>query len=287
MLDFLPRIRTDRRLQGAKLIACDLDGTLLGGDERVAASTASLIGRVLSSGIGFVIITARHHRAVTPYVGMLADDQPIVSLDGAMTVMPGVETPSSTIAFDQRLAHEVVDMIGRTDGVEWCAVTPRGLHESMAEMPLPSRYGHWRDDALAGPLMEGDEVLEIIAAGNFFAVNEVFNTVERGGRRSALKLRIYESRSSADTWFLEVRSARATKVRALENLISALNVSMRSVIGIGDHHNDVDFCRRAGYSVAVRNAVDELKDRADFVTRGDCLEHGIDEFLDHLLRTTA
>src|SRR5437867_4081452 len=83
----------ERRLKKAKLIACDLDGTLLNQDEMVGVRTAILMKRIIELGIPFVLITARHHQAVEPYAEELRMTLPIISLDGAITRYPHAPAP--------------------------------------------------------------------------------------------------------------------------------------------------------------------------------------------------
>jgi hydroxymethylpyrimidine pyrophosphatase-like HAD family hydrolase len=123
----------------------------------------------------------------------------------------------------------------------------------------------------------------VIASGSFQAVNSILHYVEEKMRPGELKLRLYESQSQSDHWYLEVRAAAATKYNALVRLIRGYGIALTEVIGIGDHYNDVDFCRKSGYVVAPRNAVKEMKEIADFITARDCTEQGIDEFLTYFL----
>lgn len=95
---------------------------------------------------------------------------------------------------------------------------------------------------------------------------------------------MYESHSQGDLWYLEIRSFNATKERALESLTRTMGIGMGEVVGIGDHYNDVDFCRSVGYVVAMENAVSQLKEIADFITLRDSNNEGINEFLEHFLK---
>ncbi|MCD6487605.1 MAG: phosphoglycolate phosphatase [Desulfurococcales archaeon] len=56
-----------------------------------------------------------------------------------------------------------------------------------------------------------------------------------------------------------------SKGRALDFIIEKLGISREEVLAIGDSHMDIDFLRKAGISVAVSNADEELKDIADIV----------------------
>jgi hypothetical protein len=72
------------------------------------------------------------------------------------------------------------------------------------------------------------------------------------------------------------------KRAGLRATLRELGLSPRHVVGVGDAENDVDFLRLCGCSVAVANALPLVKERVDFVTRGD---HGagVVELIDRLV----
>jgi HAD superfamily hydrolase (TIGR01484 family) len=72
------------------------------------------------------------------------------------------------------------------------------------------------------------------------------------------------------------------KRAGLQATLSELGLSPRHVVGVGDAENDVDFLGLCGCSVAVANALPLVKERVDFVTRGD---HGagVVELIDRLV----
>ena len=285
LLDRMPG-GTSRRLRRARLIACDLDGTLLNRDDIISPTTTAMIRTVIDLGIPFVIITARHHQAVEPYADELRIDQPIITLDGAVITDPDPSRPRRTITFDQDFALDILEEIHQTEGVEFCAVTPDCFYTSGINTFLPSRYEHWNVERAAVDSISEIKgpILEVIGIGDFYTTNSVFTYVESRMKRGELKVRLYESHSRGDNWFLEIRSPRATKLHALEDLLAPLKISIKDVIGIGDNRNDLDFCEKAGYVVAVKNAVKELKQLADFITARECTEEGINEFFEIYLR---
>ncbi len=272
------------RLRKARMIASDMDGTLLNREERVAPTTAQLIHEITGIDIPFVVITRRHYLAAKTHLEGLAPDSPIISLDGAMISFAG-ERPHKLISFDHDFALDILDEIGQNPGVEYCAITPDCHIVSAMDIVIPSHYEHSNIHRyLIEDIHEIDRnIVEIVASGDFYSVNTVYNYIETKMRKGELKLSLYESRSKKDHWFLEVTSASATKHNALEHLVSDLGYTMKEVIGIGDHVNDIEFCRNAGYSVAMQNAVSELKKNADFVTTKDFTLSGIDEFLEYFL----
>ncbi len=275
----------DEILRQVELIACDLDGTLLNRDDMIAPSTAEMIKLIEKCGVRFIVITRRHHGAVEPYSELIRMSAPIISLDGALIRMPGEEMPLHKVLFDQEFALDIIDEARAIDGVVYCAITPDIFYISEPDIDLPSYHTHWNIETKVTEDFASltGEILEVVLTGNYYGVNAVLTYVQSKMRPDELKLRLYESYSNPDLWFLEVRSAMATKESALERLTKELDISMEHVVGIGDHYNDLEFCRRAAYVVAIRNAVSELKEIADFVTARECFDEGINEFLSYFL----
>jgi Cof subfamily protein (haloacid dehalogenase superfamily) len=276
------------RLRRARLIACDLDGTLLNRYEMIAPETAAMIKAIESLGIPFVLITRRHHRAVEPFGDVLRMAEPVISLDGALIRNIHAEEPIDMVPLDQEFALDIADEIEATSDVECSMVTPDAFLTLKGGVHLPSHHQHWNIQTVTLPDFDAPArqgiILEVIASGSYHAVNGILHYVEEKMRPGELKLRLYESHSQSDHWYLEVRSAAATKYDALVRLIRRYGIALTEVVGIGDHYNDVDFCRKSGYVVAPKNAVKEMKEIADFITARDCTEQGIDEFLAYFLR---
>jgi Cof subfamily protein (haloacid dehalogenase superfamily) len=274
-------------LRDVRLIACDLDGTLLNRDDMIGPSTAEMIRMIEESGVRFLVITRRHHQSVEPYIDLVGLQSPVISLDGALIRPPHSGKLIHTIPFDQAFAADILDESRLTDGVSWCAVTPDVFYFSHEDVTLPTYHVHWNiETEVAGESLETirEPILEIIVCGGYYGVNGIYSYVQEKMEPGELKLRMYESYSKSDLWYLEVRSAHATKENALAWLVEREGVPMETVVGIGDHYNDVEFCRRAGYVVAMRNAVADLKEIADFVTARECVDDGINEFLAHFLK---
>lgn len=79
-----------------------------------------------------------------------------------------------------------------------------------------------------------------------------------------------------------VLPAGVNKASGMRAALDALGHTFEATVGVGNAENDHDFLDLCGYSVAVANALPQLKERVDFVTRGD---HGagVAELIDMLL----
>lgn len=87
---------------------------------------------------------------------------------------------------------------------------------------------------------------------------------------------------SADN-LLEFTNLEATKGKALAFLADHLNINKKHIIAVGDNHNDLSMIEFAGLGIAVKNAVDEAKEIADYVTTVDNENDAIAEIIEKFI----
>ena len=80
--------------------------------------------------------------------------------------------------------------------------------------------------------------------------------------------------SSSLPWNIEINSSGATKGKALKMLCAALGIDVRDTLAFGDGTNDLDMIQTAGVGVAMGNAVEEVKQAADWVAPRN-VENGV------------
>ena len=86
--------------------------------------------------------------------------------------------------------------------------------------------------------------------------------------------------------FYELNAIGIHKGVGLLSLANYLGISMEETIGVGDNCNDIGLIEDAGLGVAVANAIDEIKDIADVVTKATNNENAIAEVIDtYILKT--
>jgi HAD superfamily hydrolase (TIGR01484 family) len=82
---------------------------------------------------------------------------------------------------------------------------------------------------------------------------------------------------------LHITNKEATKENAIKQLYKLLNLDKKDVVGIGDGHNDTHLFNAVGYKVAMGNAVNELKSKADLVI-GSIENDGLALFIEGLYK---
>ena len=258
-----------------KLIAMDLDDTLLNQDSIITPRSKEAISKAIKKGVIVTFATGRMFRATLPFAQEVGITSPLITYQGSLVkYADGREISHLPLAFD--LAEEAVKLI-RPKGIhmnlyysddlyvfeinKWAehyskmAKVPINILRSLEEKPIsPTKI-----------VLMGDQYELDLVDGKLHAEFGSFVNLTR-----------------AKPHLLEISHPEATKGMALKKLAESLNIERKEVMAFGDELNDLDMLQYAGYSVAVENANKRLKQIADKVAlsnREDGVASTIEEMI--------
>ncbi|HKE97560.1 MAG TPA: HAD family hydrolase [Actinomycetes bacterium] len=264
--------RTGRGRGGYRLVASDLDGTLLGPDGEVSARTRAVLRRLGEAGITVVVVTGRPPRWIR---GLLDDDvvhELVICANGAVVYDPGAGRVVTTDPLPAAVAARLVARLReRAPGVTFAVETGEELRCEL-QHPLHGGGPGGTGDAL--DLVRGP-VCKLIAHapdGRVEALHAL--AVELAGEEAVATVSGFE--------LVEISAAGVTKAFALERLCGELGVAAAEVIAFGDMPNDLPMLAWAGHGVAVGNAHPAVLARADEVAASNA-DDGVAEVLERLL----
>ena len=93
---------------------------------------------------------------------------------------------------------------------------------------------------------------------------------------------IEKSSKSSEEWF-SIANNNVSKGNALIKLSNYLKIPLKNTIAIGNDKNDISMLNSCGYSVAVGNAIDFIKENVDYVTASNN-DDGVADFLEKLIK---
>ncbi len=243
-----------------KLIVSDIDGTLIGTDEKLKEEFYKLKDFVKNNNIPFTLATGRCYNEVKNFINELEVELPIVVNNGAGAVKNGDFIWETTMkASILRKAIECADELGMvivtSDGISDRSyrhndyirnqIEKFGRYE---EVYRPSEE-EWNTVSIQklliiDPLPEGriDSVLEHLEP-----YKEMLNIVK------------YNDRSA------DIMPASANKAQGVINVAKLLNIDVSQIMAVGDARNDMEMLNAVGIGVAVSNADPKLKEVADYV----------------------
>lgn len=243
-----------------RLVATDLDGTLLRDDGSVSDRTRRSIARAQEAGIAVVLVTARPPRTLRPLAWQVGATGLAICCNGALVYDVATDeivghTPLAAAAA-QRL---VVALRAAAPGV--CFAVERGLRFGQepryaALAPIAGDRTPLIDDAVA---LCAEDVTKLIVLHPDVPLQDLLHAARKAAGDEAIV-----THSSAV--FVEVSAAGVTKAAALQGLCAQIGIDAPQVVACGDMPNDLPMLEWAGHSVAVANAHPAVLAAVDEVT---------------------
>lgn len=249
-----------------RLIALDLDGTLLGSDHEVPAANVDAVRDACATGIDVVLASARPPRSMRRHYERLGLATPVVAYNGALIHDP---------ALGRTLYHVPIPLPAARAAVAFLRRVDPGLNLSVELDDVwhidefgPDLQQVVRDYGIDPPHGVGT-VDRILAEGRSPALKILFSAAEMSEAELAaldacLGPEVCAVRTSSR--LVEVVAAGASKARATAWLAETLGVSPAEVLAAGDSFNDIPLLEWAGTGVAMGNAPEAVRRAADVTT---------------------
>ena len=264
-----------------KLLAVDLDDTLLNEKFVISARNRAAIQKADARGIMVTLATGRMFRSALPFARELGIDLPLVTYHGALIKQAGSGNVLQHRAVPLSLALKILEY-SEEQKVHVNLYLDDNLYVQeenensayylriasipiQAVGPLPPFLKQHRVEPTKLTMID-------MQADRLDAVQSELRQLFSPG------LSILQSRPK----FLEITHQEATKGQALRFLAEKQGIARESIVAIGDSYNDVDMLRFAGLGVAVANAPEDVKKAADLVTRANT-DDGVAAFIEEYL----
>lgn len=275
-----------------KLIAIDIDGTLLTPDKRITAAAREAVRAAQEAGIVVTLATARRYLNTGPLADELGLEIPLILCDGALIVQhPQVEV-LHTHTLDARVAQQAVDVLVR-HGIQPVVHHMKGTIEEMWTGPIEYDNQWLKQYFAAFPQHLYRMPTETLCVGHpnplrvvaFSSEESVYGLVpevtELACSWNAIKRGNY---GSAEMAILAPDCNKATGVRALAE---QLEIPMAQVMALGDNNNDIEMLQAVGWGVAMGHANETVKAVAHAVTTNN-MEDGVARAIErYALRRSA
>lgn len=250
-----------------KLIALDMDGTLLKSDKTIHEDSVRDIQAAVDDGFQVVYCTGRALAEMQSYFGVLSMVRYAVCYSGAIVydcmenkciyraeiaqrhIMKIVETAKRYNAMAHFMTEE--DSIVASADIKHMNDFHMGIYQDMF-LKVARQVGNMEEEG---------RLHDTIAKSNIY-----FQSAgDRNKGYEELK-KLPLTFAFAEETGLEMNAQCVTKATGLERLARYLHIPMSQTVGIGDAENDRDMLHTVGFSVAMGNADGDIKRQCDFVT---------------------
>lgn len=244
-----------------KLLALDIDGTLLNSSGEVSESTKQAIKRVQGENVLVTISTGRPVQGVHKYIKLLNLQAPIITYNGAMII----DSKTNEVIYEQNLetldARQVIEL-GNSYDTTMIVWSNNQLHVNRIDDDIRNYQ------AMSGEIPILIEDYEKVYAQGITKIIWVNNPNKLIAFQEELKGLVNESVTfvTSKAHYLEFFNKKVSKAKALEFIGSKFNISKDEMIAIGDGNNDIDMIDYVGMGVAMENATESVKSVSNYIT---------------------
>lgn len=265
-----------------RLIATDLDGTLVRPDDTISARTVDALARAATAGTVVVLVTGRPARWLPRVYRDLAAAYPAICGNGAAVYDPVTGTVRDARPFAAAVLEDICTRLrAAIPGIAFAVEIDGGramLHEASYEL-------RWDT---------GDPAVRMVTSAELTAQDAIkllARAPEKDPDRLAAAIRTVvamagEVTHSSTSGLVEISAAGITKATGLALLAAEYAVAPEDVVAFGDMPNDVPMLHWAGRAVAVANAHPEALAAADDVTLSN-VDDGVAAYLERWFPVTA
>ena len=271
--------KSENKKLDVKLIALDLDDTLLDDNRQISDDNVKALQECASRGIYVVLCSGRAEDAILPFVRRLEiagtkAGRYIVAINGCsifdlherkqvfcQKVQPDILKRTNEIAKSYKLCSEVytADTIYFPEYNEWTKLDVDLCGLKGVESP---DYEKLLDNPFVKMLIPGEPKL-------LLEIQEKLR--EEFGERAVI--------FTSKPYFLEILPPNCGKGESIHWLANHICINPAQTMGFGDSMNDESMIKLCGYGVAMKNGLEEIKNIADFVTDKTNSQSGVADFL--------
>lgn len=267
-----------------KIVASDLDGTLLNNESQISPENMAAISQLLNNGVYFVPSSGRTLSEIPEAIRSNSGIRYIIHSNGAVVLDRQTGNRILT-CIPNAIAREILDVLTAYE----CHITIRHNGNCIVDKAYQNNaaFDYYNvieahRDCVLNYAIQSDNFLEYACAADQVEVFSAFfhsydekiackKQLEKSG-----KLRIVE----ASEYNIEIVNIDAGKGNALHSLADMIAVDRADTISIGDSDNDSSITQAAGLGLAVSNACDSLKAVSDQIICSN-EEHAIAYVLSH------
>lgn len=265
-----------------KIIAIDLDGTLLRSDHTISDYTVNTLQKVQEKGHQVIISTGRPYRTAFPYYQQLGLHTPMINFNGSLTHIPESKWAyEHSVTIDRRY---LLELLGKAEQIQADFIAS----EYRKKFYITTDFPETIEPQLFGVSKITDKMKLVTEKITKNPNAILFQTRVEDKYALASELRQHFSEEmEVDSWggplnILECSPKGVNKAYALKYLLNALNIDKSKLIAFGDEHNDTEMLSFASTGYAMKNANPLLLDFADEQIAWTNNEDGVAKTLEEL-----
>jgi 5-amino-6-(5-phospho-D-ribitylamino)uracil phosphatase len=254
-----------------RLLALDIDGTLVNSDHELTEPTRQAVLRAKQAGLEVVLATGRRYSRTLPLVEPLGLHVPVITASGALVKDPLDHRTLFTAEFRPGVLEQVLSIVDQAgyEPILYADTFAEGFDFYLARLDvrgaeLAEFLGMNVGCGRVRPRLIAEPPAGIFAGFAMGSRGEMLALTKTLERQLGEHLSVHVLRSPRYRGFMcEIAPVGITKWHSILHLADEWGISPAEICAVGDDVNDIPMIRGAGLGVAMGNALDEVKAAAD------------------------
>ncbi|HIZ70182.1 MAG TPA: Cof-type HAD-IIB family hydrolase [Candidatus Atopostipes pullistercoris] len=267
-----------------KLVAIDLDGTLLNSDRTLSEENRIAIKKAKEQGVHIVLCTGRPLRSMQHLLqeaDLLDDEDIAITYNGGLIQKTKSGEVINELTFNRAECLDIYEMAKQLNmpvnfiDLDYIYEPPYPVgvqsHYTSTNRYVPKQNALQLKEIAMDHLPDPFTINKIVISRPSEELDAIIPKIPAHYHE---KYNIYKSQP----FILEVLPKNVDKGFAMRILGEMLGLEKEEIMGIGDQENDLSLVENAGFGVAMENAIDRVKEAADFITQSND-HHGVAQAL--------
>lgn len=271
------------RPEAIRLFVCDIDGTLVRRDKSLSDGNVAAVKRLTQMGLAVTLISARPISGIIHLAERLMLEGPFGAFNGGTLFDLGGADGVRTIGNPERIAPQVAEtLLAIYDAAkidtwlfaqgQWFTRNPDNPH--IPREILSSRINPTIRDDLTSVRGSVDKIV---------GVSDDADLLRRLEHEALAATATRATVALSQSYFLDATGPDANKGDGLAAIAASMRIPLEQVAVIGDMANDLPMFARAGLSIAMGQAPDQVRSAADWVSASN-EDDGVARAIDRLIR---
>jgi len=261
-----------------KLVALDMDGTMLNGDRELSDRVKLAIQQVRKKGVKVVLSSGRNFNGIKRFIDKLGLDELVMNLNGALVYDSSGENLVFSESIDSKACKSVIEICEECGAFVILFI---GKEAYVDKYTKEAEFFENHDKVKVTPVGMLSKFYTNQPAAKLMMVGE---NVELQRIRTKIQSSLGDKTNVAFSlpYFLEVYSSKISKGLMLQKVAEYYGIKTEEVIAMGDGENDLSMIEYAGLGIAMGNAMESVKKRADFITKSnteDGVAYALEKFI--------
>ena len=260
-----------------KIVFFDIDGTLTNSNKVMSENTINTLNKLIEKNIFIVLCSGRANSYIKQYLKQINKSKYSISNNGALIY----DNELNKIIISHTLYSKDLEYLWNYSNETKSSFIINTVNNKYSNKFVKNKVDKIIIDKLSD--VKEDKLQLVISNDDINIMNELEMYINNKTNLKVINKSFdYLNEIKDGYYFFDVVNKNVNKGNAINDLLKVLNINKKNSLCFGDSINDIDMFKSVGIKVAMGNAIEDLKNIADYVTDTND-EDGISKFFDKYL----